>query len=269
MSKPSDISAVTTPAVSDGSAVASGVAPLESARPARDQMRVPRHVAIIMDGNGRWAQQQDQPRVFGHKHGAQVVRPVVTRCAERGVEALTLYSFSMENWKRPDEEIEFLMGLCRRYLESELATMMDNNIQFAHVGRRDGLPQSVLDMIDATIDATAKNSGMTLALALNYGGRAELTDAVRAIARDVAAGRLDADAITEKSIEQHLYTANLPDPDLLIRTAGEMRVSNFLLWQISYAELWVTDTLWPDFTTEHLDRAFADFAGRSRRFGAL
>ncbi|MBI1372232.1 MAG: isoprenyl transferase [Phycisphaera sp.] len=265
MNKPTDI-----PTVAQAQAEAATVDVATASSPATPEpARLPRHVAIIMDGNGRWAQQRGEPRVFGHKHGAQVVHPVVTRCAQRGVEALTLYSFSMENWKRPDTEVDFLMSLCRQYLEIERQTMMDNNIQFAHVGRRDGLPQSVLDMLDETVDVTASNTGMTLALALNYGARAELTDAVRAIARDVAAGRLDPDAINEAAIEQHLYTAGLPDPDLLIRTAGEMRVSNFLLWQISYAELWVTDTLWPDFTIDHLERAFESFANRQRRFGAI
>jgi undecaprenyl diphosphate synthase len=229
----------------------------------------PKHLAIIMDGNGRWAQQRSQPRMVGHLQGAEVVRTVTTECAKLGIEALTLYSFSMENWKRPAEEVQFLMRLCVDRLRSERQMMLDNNIRFRQVGRREGLPNEVLDELDRATEATAKNTGMVLALALNYGSRTEITDAMKRIARAVQAGELSPEAIDEQTISTHLYTAGLPDPDLLIRTAGEMRVSNFLLWQISYAELWVTQTLWPDFTVEDLHEALTDFAGRQRRFGAV
>jgi undecaprenyl diphosphate synthase len=230
---------------------------------------LPRHVAIIMDGNGRWAVQRGKQRMFGHERGARCVRPLVVECAKLGIEALTLYSFSMENWKRPREEIDFLMNLYTRYLQEERAEMMRNNVRFRQLGRRDGLPASVLEQLDRTMEETAANSGLTLALALNYGGRDEITDAVRAIAAAARAGTLDPDAISPETITDHLYTAGLPDPDLLIRTANERRVSNFLLWQISYAEIWVTPTLWPDFDVAHLHEAMRDFAARQRRFGAV
>jgi undecaprenyl diphosphate synthase len=232
---------------------------------------LPRHVAIIMDGNGRWAKRQGQPRIFGHENGAKVVRPIVTHCAKLGLQALTLYSFSLENWKRPPDEIAHLMELYVRYLIAERDELMSNHVRFVQLGRRDGLPDVVLHELDETVALTKNNPGLTLALALNYGSRAEITDAVRTIAAKVQAGVLEPGQISEETIAAHLYTAaaGVPDPDLLIRTAGEMRVSNYLLWQISYAELYVSEVCWPDFTTQHLDAAFAEYARRTRRFGAV
>ena len=230
---------------------------------------LPRHVAIIMDGNGRWAQTQGKDRTYGHRQGGERIRPLVTECAKLGLEALTLYSFSTENWTRAQEEIDFLMGLYVEYLVAERGELHDNNIQFVQIGRRQGLPQKVLDELDKTVELTSNNTGLTLALALNYGSRMEITDAVRAIAHKVKASELSPDAITEDTITNHLYTAGLPDPDLLIRTAGEMRLSNYLLWQISYAELYVTDVCWPDFDVPQLHKAFESYARRKRKFGSV
>jgi undecaprenyl diphosphate synthase len=231
--------------------------------------RLPRHIAIIMDGNGRWANQRGMPRIAGHEEGAKTVRRIVTHCARLGIEALTLYSFSTENWKRPREEVEFLMGLYAQYLVAERDTIMSNDVRFLHVGRRAGLPASVLDEMDRTVAMSQANSGLKLCLALNYGAREEILDAVRAIAAAAAEGRVRPADIDEALFERHLYTAGLPDPDLLIRTANERRVSNFLLWQISYAEIHVTPRFWPDFGEEDLDDALRDFAGRQRRFGGV
>jgi undecaprenyl diphosphate synthase len=237
------------------------------ARVPRD--RWPRHVAVIMDGNGRWAQSRGLPRAAGHREGVGTVRRVVTESARLGLEALTLYSFSSENWKRPADEVAALMLLCCEFLRLERPTMLRENIRFRRIGRRDGLPLEVLEELDATERATAHATGLTLCLALNYGSRTEIADAARALAREVAAGRRDPESIDEAAMADHLYTAGIPDPDLLVRTAGEMRVSNYLLWQISYAELHVTEVLWPDFTLAHLHRALADFACRERRFGGI
>ncbi len=231
--------------------------------------RVPRHIAIIMDGNGRWAQKRGLARMAGHKAGSRLIRTSLEECRRLGVEVLTLYSFSLENWKRPAEEVNFLMDLYLAYMDMERAHLVETNCRFVQIGRREGLPQFALDALDRTVEATKNCTGTTLCLAVNYGSRAEITDAVRSIARDVRAGRVSPDAIDERTIQSRLYTAGLPDPDLLIRTAGEMRVSNYLLWQISYAELHVIETLWPDFTTEDLREAVRVFAGRSRRFGGL
>ena len=230
---------------------------------------LPRHIAIIMDGNGRWAQDQGKPRIFGHQQGAKAVRAIVTECARLELDVLTLYSFSMENWKRPADEIEFLMGLYVEYLIAERRELMDNNVRFVQIGRRQGLPQRVLDELDETIHTTAANTGLTLALAINYGSRTEILDAVRAIAAKASEGTLDPAAINETTISNHLYTAGLPDPDLLIRTAGERRVSNYLLWQISYAELYISEICWPQFEVTHLRQAIRDYAGRQRRYGAV
>ncbi len=229
--------------------------------------RLPRHIAIIMDGNGRWAKQQGWPRIRGHECGAKNVRRVVTHCARLGIEALTLYSFSTENWKRPKDEVDFLMDLYVRYLIAERSTIMDNNVRFLHVGRREGLPEKVLAEMDRTTEMSHDNTGLRLCLALNYGSRDELIDAIREIAKDVRAGKLSLHEIDEQLISNSLYTAGLPDPDLLIRTANERRVSNFLLWQISYAELYVCDKPWPEFQEEELNAAIRDFATRERRFG--
>jgi undecaprenyl diphosphate synthase len=234
-----------------------------------DPQRRPRHIAIIMDGNGRWAIERQLPRIAGHRAGARGVRDIVVHCGRLGLKALTLYSFSMENWKRPADEIEGLMSLYLEYLAKEREELLENNVRFVQIGRRDGLPRSVLEQVDETAAATAHCTGLTLVLALNYSSRIEITDAVQAIAREAKDGRLDPDAIDEQTISNHLYTAGLPDPDLLIRTAGELRVSNYLLWQISYAEIHVTDRYWPDFRTEHLDEAIRDYAQRNRRYGAV
>ncbi|MEZ6193141.1 MAG: isoprenyl transferase [Phycisphaerales bacterium] len=230
---------------------------------------LPRHVAIIMDGNGRWAQAQGRDRTYGHRKGGERIRPLVTECAKLKLEALTLYSFSTENWTRSQQEIDFLMGLYVEYLIAERDDLQTNNIRFVQVGRREGLPQQVLDELDKTVELTRNNTGLTLALALNYGSRTEITDAVRAIAEKVKAGKLDPDAIDENTVASHLYTAGLPDPDLLIRTAGEMRLSNYLLWQISYAELYVTDICWPEFDLPQLHKAFEAYTQRKRKFGGV
>jgi len=236
--------------------------------------RLPKHIAIIMDGNGRWAVQRNLERVKGHQQGAKVVRTLVTECANMrrdfgGPDYLTLYSFSLENWKRPPKEVSFLMEMYIDYLRQERVTMRENNIRFQQIGRLDHLPEPVLDEVSITLEETKNNTGLTLVLALNYSSRAEITDAVRAIAEKVRAGELDPRDIREETISNHLYTAGMPDPDLLIRTAGEMRVSNYLLWQISYAELYVSSVLWPDFNIECLNEALRAYAQRNRRFGAL
>ncbi len=235
-----------------------------------DPERLPAHVAIIMDGNGRWARRRNLPRAAGHKAGIEPVRNTVETCSRLGIRALTLYAFSVENWKRPRPEVDMLWRLLRIYTRRELPEMMRNGIRFTCMGRLDALPAQVRHELDATIEATAANTGMRLNLALNYGGRAELVDAVNAILDDARAqGRLDKVEVDEDAIASRLYTAGLPDPDLLIRTSGEMRVSNFLLWQIAYAELYVTDTLWPDFRRADLLDAILDYQKRDRRFGGL
>ncbi len=231
--------------------------------------QLPGHVAIIMDGNGRWAKQRNQPRIAGHRAGAKSVREVVTECSRLGIGYLTLYSFSTENWKRPDDEVRGLMDLCVEYLVEERRELTDNNIRFLQIGRREGLPAAVLDELDRTTSITSTCTGLTLCLALNYSSRTEITDAMRSIADDVQAGRLEPSEIQERTISERLYTAGLPDPDLLVRTAGELRVSNYLLWQISYAEIHVTDVYWPDFRIDDLHRALRDYASRNRRFGGI
>ncbi|AMV36717.1 isoprenyl transferase [Planctomyces sp. SH-PL62] len=231
--------------------------------------QLPRHVAVIMDGNGRWAQKRGFPRVVGHRRGIQSVRAVVEEGVRLGLEQLTLYCLSVENWKRPPRELRFLMRLLRRFLVVERAELMAQNVRLRVIGRREGLPPEVLEEIDRTVAETAANTGMILRLAINYGGRTEIVDAVRRLAEEVRAGRLAPADIDEASVSGLLETAGSADPDLLIRTAGEMRISNFLLWQVSYTELWVTPTLWPDFRGADLLRACADFAARERKFGGL
>ncbi|HUE75065.1 MAG TPA: isoprenyl transferase [Pirellulaceae bacterium] len=231
--------------------------------------RRPRHIAIIMDGNGRWAQRQNLPRIEGHRRGVASVRLVVEEAARLKLDQLTLYCLSSENWKRPTSELEFLMHLLEQYMIEERTTIMKENIRVAVIGRREGIPEPTLREMDKTVQMSAANSGTRLALAINYGGRGELVDAVRAIAQEVSGGRLSPGEIDEQTIAQRLYTAGMPDPDLLIRTAGEMRISNFLLWQISYAELWVTDKCWPEFVEADLHQAIREFAGRDRKFGGL
>lgn len=231
--------------------------------------RIPRHIAIIMDGNGRWAQERGFARIFGHRNGARAVRETVEACGRIGVEVLTLFSFSLENWKRPADEVRALMDLCETYCEGEAAALARENIRFRVAGKREGLPDKVRAALEMVEAVTAGAEGPTLCLALNYGGRAEIVHAARALAERVRRGEIEPDAIDDRAFENELWTAGLPDPDLLIRTAGEMRVSNFLLWQISYAELFVTETLWPDFGEAELHKAVRAFAGRRRRFGGL
>jgi undecaprenyl diphosphate synthase len=229
----------------------------------------PRHIAIIMDGNGRWAQRQGLPRIEGHRRGVASVRRTTEECARLGIEQLTLYCLSSENWKRPRHELDFLMHLLEQYMIEERGTIMNQNIRVAVIGRRDDIPPAVQREMDKTIAMSSVNSGMRLCLAVNYGGRGELVDAVRRIAERVKKGEVEPSAISETTIGESVYTAGMPDPDLLVRTAGEMRVSNFLLWQISYAEIWVTDHCWPEFREADLHQAIADYAARDRRFGGL
>src|SRR5215467_8306791 len=233
---------------------------------ALDPARLPAHIAIIMDGNGRWARRRHLPRAAGHSAGVPAVRTTVETCARLGLKALTLYAFSVENWKRPRAEVETLWRLLRIYLGAELPEMMRHDIRFGAIGRLDVLPTFVREELDSVICKTASNRGLLLNLAINYSGRAEIVDAVRALVEDARRGDVRVD---EAATSARLYTANMPDPDLLIRTSGEMRVSNFLLWQIAYAELYVTPTLWPDFTRTELLEAILDFQRRDRRFGGL
>ena len=230
--------------------------------------RLPRHIAVIMDGNGRWAQKRHLPRVAGHRAGTQSARTTIETCARLKVEALTLYAFSVENWRRPKAEIEFLMQLLREYLRKEMPLIQRNNIRMRFLGRPDELPAGVQKDTREAMEATAKNTGMVLSIALNYGGRAEIVDAMNAILAE-RNGNGAGSTVTEEQLSRHLYTANLPDPDLLIRTSGEMRVSNFLLWQSAYAEIFVTETLWPDFSRARLLEALVDFQGRERRYGGI
>lgn len=228
---------------------------------------VPRHVAIIMDGNGRWAEERHRPRLFGHKAGVDAVRDVVETARALGVKVLTLYAFSTENWNRPPGEVSGLMGLLKNYLQAELRTMLHNDIRLHCLGIQQRLPEDVRSVLQQTIAETCTCAGMTLNLALNYGGRSELVDSVRRIARLCQEGNMDWQTVGEDTIQQHLFTAGQPDPDLLIRTGGEHRLSNFLLWQASYAELYFTDTKWPDFRKSEFLAAIDDFSRRQRRFG--
>jgi len=229
----------------------------------------PGHIAIIMDGNGRWAKDRGLPRIEGHRRGADNVRPITEEASRLGLGQLTLFAFSSENWRRPPEEVGFLMELYRAYLVRERPTMMKNHIRFRTIGHREDIPAHVLEEVDRTLDATAGNTGTTLCLAVNYGSRREIADAARLLAEQAARGELDPASISEETISAALNTAGMSDPDLLIRTAGEMRLSNFLLWQMSYAELWVTEKRWPDFHEADLATAIRDFARRERRFGGL
>ncbi len=231
--------------------------------------RIPRHVAIIMDGNGRWAAARGLPRVAGHAEGAKVVRVIVTEAARLGLDALTLYSFSIENWSRPADEVSSLMGLYAEYLRQERQTCIDHNIRLRHVGIREGLPESVLAELDESIRVTASNTGMFLCLALNYGSRAEIVEAVKQIAAEVSTGAMAPQDIDESTIDAHLTTAGVPDPDLIVRTSGELRLSNYLMWQASYAEFYATDVCWPDFNADELHESILEFSRRNRRFGGL
>jgi undecaprenyl diphosphate synthase len=230
---------------------------------------LPKHVAIIMDGNGRWAKQRHLPRVEGHRIGAESVRTIIRAAGEVGIKYLTLYAFSVENWNRPKDEVDTLMKYLARYLKSEQGELDKNNVQLETIGQLHRLPEFVQKQFYKTQKALSKNNGLTLILALSYGGRTEIVEAVRTIAAKVKQGGLDAGDINEKVIAEHLYTHQWPDPDVLIRTSGEMRVSNFLLWQISYAELVITQTLWPDFRKAQFFQALEEYARRHRRFGGV
>jgi undecaprenyl diphosphate synthase len=232
-----------------------------------DAKRLPQHIAIIMDGNGRWARRRHLPRVAGHRAGIRAVRQAVEACARLGVPYLTLYAFSVENWKRPQAEIRILMALLREYLKKEIRELMEQNIRLGVIGRIGELPATVQRDLESTIRKTAANTGLRLTLALNYGARTELVDAVRAFMAETHSN--GARTLDEQTLGRHLYTRDLPDPDLLIRTSGELRLSNFLLWQAAYAEIWVTETLWPDFTERDLLEAVRDFQKRERRYGGL
>jgi undecaprenyl diphosphate synthase len=230
---------------------------------------LPAHVAIIMDGNGRWAKKRLLNRINGHEKGSETVRTIVRTCREIGISYLTLYAFSTENWQRPKTEVKALMALLKKFLQSERKEMVENNIRLRVIGQLDRLPAEVREALDQTMAATKEQTGMNLILALSYGGRAEIVRMVREVAEKIKRGTIDPQAVNEGLVSDHLYTRDIPDPDLLIRTSGEMRISNFLLWQIAYTELFVTTTLWPDFSKEELLQILKDFQARVRRFGAV
>jgi len=234
-----------------------------------DLGRLPRHVAVIMDGNGRWAQKRHLPRIAGHRSGTQSARITIETCARLKIEALTLYAFSVENWRRPKTEIDFLMALLREYLRKEMPLLQKNEIRMRFLGRIEELPAGVQNDVRDAMEQTAENKGMVLCVALNYGGRAEIVDAMNAILSEPNGHHGASQRITEEQVSRHLYTEGLPDPDLLIRTSGEMRVSNFLLWQIAYAEIFVTETLWPDFNRARLLEALLEYQKRERRYGGI
>ncbi len=235
--------------------------------PPASAKRLPRHVAVIMDGNGRWATERGWPRIRGHQAGADSVREIVRACGELGIDALTLYSFSTENWARPDDEVQALMTLLASYLRDEQSELMENRVRLRGIGEIDRLPVHVRSLLREAESLTKQNDGLNLTLALSYGSRREIVDAVKRIAAEVQQGRLDPSAIDEAAITERLYTAGIPDPDLLVRTSGEMRLSNFMLWQLAYTELYVTDVYWPDFRRPHLEQALTAYAKRRRRFG--
>jgi undecaprenyl diphosphate synthase len=230
---------------------------------------VPQHVAVVMDGNGRWAAKRGLPRIMGHRAGAKAIRESVTACVEAGVRYLTLYTFSTENWRRPADEVKGLMSLFKEMLAREIDELDEQGVRLMAIGRLGELPEETRKAFEAGMAKTASNTTLTMLIAVNYGSRQEMVDAVRAIAAEAAAGDLDPEAVDEDTIAAHLYTAGVPDPELLVRTSGEMRVSNYLLYQIAYTELWVTKTLWPDFRRKHLFKAILDYRARRRRFGGV
>ncbi len=232
-------------------------------------MTLPRHIAIIMDGNGRWAKERGLPRIKGHEQGAESVRAVTEACVEFGIEYLTVYAFSTENWRRPEAEVQALWLLLEHFITQEMPTLMRNNVRLQAIGRLHELPESCQTALRDAIERTSKNTATTLILALNYSGRTEIVDAVKQLCREAAAGAMEIDAIDAETVSAHLYTRGIPDPDLLIRTSGELRLSNFLLWQLSYTEIHVTPKLWPDFGKPELREAIAEFQRRERRYGGL
>ena len=234
-----------------------------------DMQNIPRHIAIIMDGNGRWAKAQGKVRTFGHAAGAETLKNIVRVADKLGVKVITAYAFSTENWKRSVQEVTFIMELIAKYLAKEIEEFNANNVQVRFIGDRTGLPAKLLEKLDNALSVTHNNTGIVLNLAINYGGQAEILQAVRALAEEVKAGRLESSAIDEQVMEDHLFTKGLPMPDLLIRPGGDKRISNFLLWQIAYAEIWYTDTYWPDFTGDTLVDAILAYQGRERRFGGV
>lgn len=231
--------------------------------------QVPSHIAVIMDGNGRWARRRGLVRIRGHKEGVESVREITRECAKKHIKQLTLYAFSQENWKRPKREVNLLMKLLKDFLIKERGELEENNIRLTAIGRISGLPEDVQRELAVSIEESKGNTGMVLCLALNYGGRSEIVDAAKNIAGSIKAGKMGLEEITEETFKKYLYTSEMADPDLLIRTGGEMRVSNFLLWEISYTELWVTPVCWPDFRKRHLEEAIQEYARRERRFGGL
>ena len=241
--------------------------PNQTIPPQLDTQNIPRHIAVIMDGNGRWAKKRGLPRVFGHRFGMRRVKEIVRACGSLGVSYLTLYAFSKENWSRPPAEVSSLMGLLREYLKKELAELQENDVRLRTIGRTEELPAAAREILLRSIEKTKNNKGLTLVLALNYGGRSEIVDGVNKALR--AKGKSRPKTLDEKTFSTFLYTSDIPDPDLLVRTSGEMRLSNFLLWQLAYSEIWVTPVLWPDFTREHLVQAIADYQKRERRFGGI
>jgi undecaprenyl diphosphate synthase len=230
---------------------------------------LPQHVAVIMDGNGRWAKRQGLPRIMGHKRGVDALKDLLRCCQDWGIQALTAYAFSTENWKRPQEEVDFLMTLFQRVLRQELREMIEENVQIKFVGNLQALPRSLQQEISRSMEATKDNGGIRFSVATNYGGRQEILQACQAIAKQVQQGLLQPDEINEQVFESHLYTAGIIDPDLLIRTSGEMRLSNFLLWQMAYGEIYITDALWPDFDRAEFHRALCAYQQRERRFGKV
>jgi len=234
-----------------------------------DESRLPEHIAIIMDGNGRWAKAKGQPRIFGHREGAKSVREILDTCVRLKIKAVTLYAFSTENWKRPEDEVSGLMEMLKFYLRSELKTVHENNIKFQAIGRIEGLDETIRGEIDGATELTKNNTGTVLSLALNYGGRAEIRDAVVSAVKKLQESGKAVDALTEDDIERSLYTSGLPEVDLMIRTSGEFRISNFLLWQIAYSEIYVTETLFPDFRRTEMFKAIVDYQKRKRRFGGI
>jgi undecaprenyl diphosphate synthase len=232
-----------------------------------DLQKLPKHIAIIMDGNGRWAKEKGEDRLFGHYHGVESVRNVVEGCAELGVEYLTLYTFSTENWDRPQQEVVGIMELLVETIRKEVAILNKNNIKLQVIGQTEMLPQSALNELQEALDETSKNTGLTLILALSYSSRTELVNAVKAIAKQSILGNIDPETITQNTLEQFLHTSQYPDPELMIRTSGEFRISNFLLYQLAYAELYFTNTRWPDFRKDNLYEAIVDYQNRERRFG--